>query len=129
MWLLDRDNPTAGAEGPQGRLRAGLQADKMTARLTVETDAAVHYPVWAKEQGVDDLTYSVMASSGGDPDEWWVVPRPVRRTDIVALDIYPGLGRDTELHIEGDELKRLFRSVGARRALDLPRIRKFQYRP
>jgi hypothetical protein len=92
---------------------------KLGARLTVEAQAE-HYPAWARAHGVSTATLEALAASGGDPAEWWVVPRPIYRPAIVALRIYAdeqfGL---SELHVEGAELRRLFQSRGAQRALGL----------
>jgi hypothetical protein len=64
-----------------------------------------------------------LAASGGDPESWWVTTQPVYHWDITGLALLPFKRPDGVVQefqtFEGDDLKRLFRSAGARKALNL----------
>ena len=89
---------------------------KLGARLTVEVPDAEHWPVYARRHGIAESWYTELAAAG-NPDEWWVRPRPIGRREIVALDIYLEV---EHRRVEGLELRRLFESRGRQRALELP---------
>lgn len=123
VWLTDSSDP-APSEGNE--LVAGLYPIKMTARLTVELENAQHWPEWSRAQGISEEDYETLARAGGDPSEWWVTTRPIYRSSVSDLHVFANdeLGIESDLRFEGKELRRLFQSAGARRALGLPTVRK-----
>lgn len=56
---------------------------KTAIRVTVEVpDAeAQPYSTWRQRQGVRNAVYRSLAATGGDPDRWWVLERPIPRTE------------------------------------------------
>jgi hypothetical protein len=100
---------------------------KSLAVLAVELPAerVHHWPAWSVEHGIAPAIADGLAESGGDPGSWWVTTGAVTRWDIVGLTIAPFEGHDAR-EFDGDALRRLFQSAGARRALELPQGTKRQ---
>jgi len=68
-------------------------ADKTEIRLTVEIpDAeAQRYSSWRRKHGVRNAVYRDLAATGGDPERWWVVERPIPSSEwIEAIDTATG---------------------------------------
>lgn len=80
--------PAAQAEGLKTRGQVGLHtADKTVVRITVEVpdDEAHHWPEWSRRQGIRNMLYKALALAGGDPEQWWVVARPIPREEWVEI--------------------------------------------
>jgi hypothetical protein len=59
--------------------------DKTAIRVEVATLDAQHWPEWARTHGVRNMRYRALAASGGDPERWWVVERPLPRAEWVEI--------------------------------------------
>lgn len=126
VWLTDSSDPAQQVWDSSDPLSL-----KTKAVLVVELPAerCHHWPTWSSEHGVDPATYAGLADTGGDPESWWVTDRPIRRWDIAALVIAPFVHERARWEgraFAGDDLRRLFDSAGARRALGLPHTKKKQ---
>jgi len=124
VWLTDSADPKQQAWDSSDPASV-----KTKAVLVVELPAGRchHWPAWSTEQGIDPATYAALADTGGHPDSWWVTVEPIRWWDITALVVAPmnvGGVRTEAREFAGDDLRRLFDSAGARRALDLPHTKK-----
>jgi hypothetical protein len=127
VWLTDSTDPKAQAWAT-GSAPPGDPVLKSAAVLVVElpAESVFHWPGWSKEQGIEPTIYEGLADTGGDPASWWVTTRPITRWDITALVIAPLVVHGETFpkrEYAGAELRRLFESAGARRALKLPETR------
>jgi hypothetical protein len=117
VWLTDSADPKAQTWILNPQVNAG-------AALVVElpVERVHHWPAWSREQGLDEAAAS--AGGSGGPNSWWVTTKPVERWQIKRLVIAPLIDRDGKRQemreFTGDDLSRLFRSAGARNALNLP---------
>jgi hypothetical protein len=70
-------------------LRAGTVQvtfpNKTEIRITVEVpDIDAHpWSRWSREQGIRNMWYRRLAEAGGDPNRWWVVTRPIPRSEWI----------------------------------------------
>jgi len=129
VWLTDSRDPQSQewASGPDDRATGpGFLPPEIKTRavLTVELsqDRVHHWPGWSEEHGIDPAVSAALAATGGDPAAWWVATAPVSRWDVSALVIAPFRVGDQAYPLRefaGGDLRRLFESVGARRALEL----------
>jgi hypothetical protein len=62
--------------------------DKLDVRLTVEVDDAVRWRRFAQRQRIPADVLTAL-NDGGDPENWYVVVRPVRVEEVVAVEVNP----------------------------------------
>ena len=66
----------------------GSALDKSEIRFEVPTAGLPihHWPVWSREQGIDEGWYNALASAGGNPETWWVCTAPIEmhRTKVTV---------------------------------------------
>lgn len=121
VWLTtSEDLADASWQGPDPG-----HEPKEGARLAVAVEDARPWREWATEHGMDAADMDDLASSGGDPETWWIVAHPIRRYAIRELLIRPTVLGGKAIPggvFRGDELRNLFQSAGARRALGLPTL-------
>lgn len=65
----------------------GLDKTAIRIRVTVVADAE-HWPEWSSRHGIRNMYYRALAASGGDPNSWWVIERPVTGEEWEAVEEY-----------------------------------------
>lgn len=100
---------------------------KTGARLTVEVpdSEAMPWSDWAVANGMSFSDAKALGDDGGDPETWWVLPRPIHRQSISHLgirEVLLGDHRVPHAQFSGAALLRLFKSDKARRNLNLPQM-------
>jgi hypothetical protein len=90
VWFTTDPAPTQPWACVERQRRSDAQ--KNTIRITValpEGDAQ-WWPLWARARGISEIWYEAMAESGGNPDDWWVVTRPVPSREFVRIEDVDG---------------------------------------
>jgi hypothetical protein len=66
---------------------AGDAYEKYVVRITVDVPEpdVRSWPRWAKAQGIPDEWYKALAESGGNPRDWYVVERPVPKSEWIDV--------------------------------------------
>ena len=80
VWLTTGDAISSGITVGPDKKGSG----KVTARVPDED--AVHWPIWARQQGIDERWYQALGQSN-DPEAWWVVERSVPSAEWTAVFI------------------------------------------
>ena len=80
VWLTSNYRP------PLSSWEQGSIVDKSEIRITVAISQKEihHWPTWSRKQGISERWYSALASVG-NPQEWYVVERPLYSEDIVKI--------------------------------------------
>lgn len=90
-WGVGRDVRTVDQDGQPIALRA---LDKTEIRFTVAIPRAEahHWPQWSRQHGIARATYNALAAaaSGSNPEDWWVVQRPIPRGEWRAVERWTG---------------------------------------
>lgn len=90
VWLTSNPDPTrnTGLDG-SFMLLNGTRFDlnKREVRFTIDIDDAIHWPEFARDQRMASDAYYSLAATGGDPEEWWVVPREITWQDWVRIQV------------------------------------------
>src|SRR5437660_338378 len=89
VWLTDDpETRNAGwAAVPvvdrEGRILRFDPTIKLAVRITVDVPDAVSWREWARAHGIQNIWYRHLAQAGGDPEQWWVVERPIESREWV----------------------------------------------
>lgn len=75
LWLTDLDRPAVHALGLTSYM---LNCDRIAYKITVDTDLARPWTVWAHENKVPSLVRLALdGSDGAQPRNWWISTEPV----------------------------------------------------
>lgn len=86
VWLTDDpDLQRTGASWYNAHI-----VDKTEVRFTIETDAAVPWPVFARQHAISQKWYRILGRSGGDPSRWYVQPSIIWKDSWRAVDLRSG---------------------------------------
>ena len=97
VWLTTNPERRQGWMKGTGGYANGKMApeaiDKGAVRITVDVPDAVPWVPWARERGIKQYWLDALANTGGrcDPNEWYIVERPVPCTEWLTIE-------DTLLH-------------------------------
>jgi hypothetical protein len=83
VWLTSNPDPAAHKGW------AGLSFhDKTSVRITVNVpdDEVSHWPFWSRKHDIDEEWYDALATAG-NPEEWWVIERPVTQEEWQTVTV------------------------------------------
>jgi hypothetical protein len=80
VWLTT--NPAPGPAWAAGGFKGEVVID-------VRAPFVQWWPEWSRDQGIEEFWYEALASSGGDPEEWWVSLRPIPYSDWRSVRLNP----------------------------------------
>jgi hypothetical protein len=83
VWLTDEPNLTPASAG----WARGTPVDKTKVRITVRVNDAEPWSSFAMRHHIAQEWYDALASSGGDPNRWWVVARPINQKEWLDVRI------------------------------------------